>query len=66
MIEEKEGVKGDEEQQGEILLKKFVDDVKLEVVEEVEIVKNGIDQVGLLDVSQIIVEGVEIVENGID
>lgn len=64
--EEKEGVKGDEEQQGEILSKKPADDAKLEVVEEVETVENGTDQAGLPDASQTTVEGVETVENGTD
>ena len=50
--EEKEGVKGDEEQQGEILSKKPADDAKLEVVEEVETVENGTDQAGSPDASQ--------------
>ena len=50
--EEKEGVKGDEEQQSEILSKKPADDAKLEVVEEVETVENGTDQAGSPDASQ--------------
>ena len=50
--QEKEGVKGDDEQQGESMSAKPADDAKLEVVEEVETVENGTDQAGSPDASQ--------------